>query len=706
MAGWTSEQSRGFRSAAESLKLYRRADLTDPDQGTSLIDDLYVDPLPQNAILATVSRPNTTFVVGRKGTGKSTLFQKLQSELRKTSHQTSAYVDIKTVFESSQIDQELLSKLSKLENALPPPELARLLLYQEFVRAIVGEIKSELRKRAESSLFARIREKLTGSLAELFEDLDAVLQDASEDRFVSVLGLRNTELQTKNATGSERSTNWSAGATVSDKPSVTGTFGSEAKTTSNAEMQQSFGDILLRVFDVKNLIGQLKQVLEKLHIRHLFVLIDDFSELPEEAMRVVVDVLLAPLNNWSDEFVKFKIAAYPGRIYYGAIDKTKIDEVSLDLYTLYGGGDVGRMEDSAIEFTQRLVTSRMAHFAGAPAELFFDKNVDELWREIFFASMANPRNLGHLLHFLYESRLISGRPISVRAIQEAAGRYYQEKVESYFGIGKFLHESFAERSSIFSLKELLEAIVSRARALRVHESEVIRKIHGRPPTSHFHVPVAYESLFQTLELNFFLTKYFEMTDRSARKVAVYALNYGLCVKYDIKFGRPIGEREFRLYFVERFFDYSGIVLAYLAKNQEITCTCCGATFGQDQLPAIQMFGMLCPDCKIGGVRVQNLSRKYAAELQAIDSELLLPVTELGILQTLHSERQAMRAASIAGELDCSYQLIGKRGKHLADRDLVERSKNEHGQRLFKITNHAEAIYFSHPDEDHLELGAE
>src|SRR5690349_24158492 len=42
----------------------------------------------------------TTFVIGRKGTGKSTIFQRLQAELRKRKHQTSAYIDIKTVWES------------------------------------------------------------------------------------------------------------------------------------------------------------------------------------------------------------------------------------------------------------------------------------------------------------------------------------------------------------------------------------------------------------------------------------------------------------------------------------------------------------------------------------------------------------------------------------------------------------------------------
>src|SRR5450631_1563946 len=109
---WDARALSGFRKAVESLKLFRRADLTDPEHNSSLVDELYVDPLPEDAVFQTALRPSTTFVIGRKGTGKSTVFQRLQSELRRTKHQTSAYIDIKTVYESSQVDPELLDRLA------------------------------------------------------------------------------------------------------------------------------------------------------------------------------------------------------------------------------------------------------------------------------------------------------------------------------------------------------------------------------------------------------------------------------------------------------------------------------------------------------------------------------------------------------------------------------------------------------------------
>lgn len=700
---WEGSILRGFQEAAQSLKLYRRADLHDPDQGTSLIDSLYVDPLPEEQVFRTVLKPHTTFVIGRKGTGKSTIFQRLQSELRKTKHQTSAYVDIKTVFESSQVDPAMLSRLQGLDNALPQPALEKLLLYREFLRAVVLEIKAELRKRVDASLWERLKEKFTGSLADLFEGLDNLLEEANEERFISVLGVQAVDTRSTDASGVEQATRRSVGGEISEKPKLVASAEDSRTRSAHAERELHYSDILLRTLNIKEFIGRLKEILENLGIRNLFVLVDDFSELPEEAMQVVVDVLLAPLNNWSDEFVKFKVAAYPGRIYFGAIDKTKIDEVYLDLYKLYGGSDVSRMEESATNFTRRLVESRVGHFCQAPATEFFEGDSDEVWRQLFFASMANPRILGYLLHYAYEARLIEGRRINVSAIQDAARRFYDEKIESYFSMGKFLHETFAERASIFSLKELVEAIVTRAKELRTHDSEVIKKIKGRPPTSHFHVPVEYEPLFSTLELNFFLTKYFEMSDRSGRKVTVFALNYGLCQKYTIRFGRPTGEREFRLYFVERIFDFTTILTAFLERNQEIICPNCKYRYSFEHIEALRFFGMLCKECKSGTVRVENLSQKYAAELRAVSKDLLLPSTELGILQTLHTEAVPLRPSFVAGELDCSYQLVGKRAKAMAERGLVKRYLNTQGNRLLEIEPTAQAAYFSAEQREELDV---
>ena len=65
MGQWDDKELEAFQAAAQSLKLYRRAELQDEGSEKSLIRELYVDPLPHDHVFETVMKPHTTFLVGR-----------------------------------------------------------------------------------------------------------------------------------------------------------------------------------------------------------------------------------------------------------------------------------------------------------------------------------------------------------------------------------------------------------------------------------------------------------------------------------------------------------------------------------------------------------------------------------------------------------------------------------------------------------------
>jgi DNA-binding MarR family transcriptional regulator len=708
----TQQVLKKFADAAQSLKLYRRAELLDQESNKSLIDELYVDPLQNDAILETMLRPNTTFIVGRKGTGKSTVFQRAQYEIRRSRRALSAYVDIKTVFESAEVDPGIVEKAALADSALPETEVKRLLLYRAFTRAVFMEIQKELRTQINSSVWEQLKEKIGASRNEVIEALDELLEGTFDTEVTDITGLASTSIKSrveaKEILKGSISGSLKASASTS-KVAVGGSIGSQLEQTGESATgdEHEYSAMLLRTFNINAIMERLDNLLLNIGVRQLYIFVDDFSELPKDAMEVFVDTILAPLNNWSNELIKFKVAGYPGRIYLGKIDPTKIDEIYLDIFRLYGSGDVTSMEEKAIDFTRRLINNRLSHFVKADFEIFCDGDMAAIYRHLFFATTGNARILGHILHYLRESQLAYGHRIGVRAVQEAAAKYYEEKIEPFFGVQKFAHESFEERSSIFSLKELLETMVARARELKTYkQSSVTRDIAGRTPSSHFHIVSDLDSLLSTLELNFFLTKWFEMKDRDGRKVSIYALNYGLCSKYSLAFGRPEGKREYRLYYVERVFDYAPILRRYLQSNQEIKCESCGAIHGLDKLESIRLFDMMCPKCKAGKCQVTNLSRKYENMLREIDADMLLPPTELGILETLFVENRDLAAAEIAEELDCSYQLVGKRGKIMEERGLVERKRNERNRRTFALTEHALGEYFEDNQERRLDLPAE
>ncbi|QIS21681.1 hypothetical protein [Nocardia terpenica] len=341
-----------------------------------------------------------------------------------------------------------------MEGALPESSLERLLLHRAFLAAVIKSIGVEIRNRINTTFWKRLKRVLAGaSLDELFEGLDDLLADAERSNFESVLGSYAQKGKASSTHKADREASSSAKITLSGNPSINSSLSASRSYTVTASDESEYVDVLMRSFEIKKYIIQLKELLEKFKIEKLYVFIDDFSELPPQAMQIVVDVLLAPLNNWSDELVKFKIAAYPGRIYYGQIDKSKVDEINLDLYALYGTGDIVGMEDKAVDFTRRLIERRLEHYAQSPANRFFAiKGQADLWRQLFYATMANPRNLGYLLFFACEAAVIYNRPISSRVVRDAARRYYEEKVNAYFEMNRFLLESFDERSSIFKFE--------------------------------------------------------------------------------------------------------------------------------------------------------------------------------------------------------------------------------------------------------------
>ena len=175
-----------FLEAINTLKLYRRAELVDAE-GERLIKELYVDPLPGNHVLETILRPNTTFLIGRKGTGKSTIFQRAQESLNSNKHVTWAYIDIKTLFESSTSELLGITPLDP-EVALSLEAIQKLNIFKKFIIELVQEIRKQIQERVTSSVWSAFRSIFRGSTSELFEKLDEFIQELEQDQYLDVTG--------------------------------------------------------------------------------------------------------------------------------------------------------------------------------------------------------------------------------------------------------------------------------------------------------------------------------------------------------------------------------------------------------------------------------------------------------------------------------------------------------------------------------------
>lgn len=360
-----------FSKIAESLRAYRRAELKDFESeiGSKPVEALYVDPLPGEAVLKSVLSSNTTFILGRKGTGKSTVFAKAQSVLREQKKVISAYIDVKSIY-------DVLNEVG-----IPDIELEKLgisvVTYRSHMlrKIMLGKVISDLLEETSKSC-----DKLTlldrwSGKKKQYEDLKSSLADLG-DR-VKNAKLESHEIpilqkitnQLKNRAQSEKShTNSQAiglNASVSlEKASVGGNFENSLsdfdRTLDDKDTYQEYSDVVLRSFPFNEILDEIQTLLSESGMLRLVAFFDDFSELNFTDQRLFVDVILSPLNNSSNENVKLKIAAYPGRVYYGKIDPSKVDTIGLDFSDLYESNEVQEMERSALDYTKRLLSHRFS----------------------------------------------------------------------------------------------------------------------------------------------------------------------------------------------------------------------------------------------------------------------------------------------------------------------------------------------------------
>ncbi len=697
-----------FSRVAESLRQYRRADLVDfeDDVGVQPVDKLYVDPLPNDGILDMVLSSNTTFVLGRKGTGKSTIFSKAQSATRELGKNVSIYIDVKALYDLLGEAGVLVCRIE--DRDISEDVLREHLLRKTFLSTVLTDLIRELRNACErltlwSKLISTKKDRIEAvrdKLARLQTQVkEGVLSDAELPILRSIT--RRTEDQTKKLQKSAAKIK-AGGEASPTKVSVHASAELSAleEALSDSKIYENYSDIVLRSFPFSEILDQIKNLLEELGLKRLVIFFDDFSEINWSDQRLFVDVILAPLNNSSDERVKLKVAGYPGRVYYGRIDPGKIDTICLDFAELYKSHDIQTAELSAVDYTTRLLSHRFSAFGLDIAEFFAHRPpFEESMRVMFEVTFNVPRLMGYILKYCHQDSVAKGRRITPADIRLASQKYYSEVLSKYFDRRhRYALEPFERKLDRHNQQELLSTILSEAREVRrgIQAGEIggtYFKDVQNPPVSHFSVDPSLEMILASLELNFLLTKYHQMRDKDGKDVSIYALYYGLCEAERLPWGYPTGRRDDRSYFVQRCFSFNTAIHEFLAKHQTIRCSRCGAAFPMDKLKDFEFFKWKCPECDDGRCSVVRLADEYQDEIERLDEALMLEEVEIEILEVLNQENQRMRAMEISSFMDVTYQLIGKRTRKLQESGLVEKEQEGTVVRN-SITQKARDVYFS------------
>lgn len=700
---YSTKDKENFLHAVESLKKYRRSELID-DEGKNLLEKLYTDLLPEEYILKKCLKENTTYLVGRKGTGKSTIFLRIEQELRKKDGVLPCYVDVKTVYESSQAE---FMNSSYLEEYLEPQLLKKYLIERNFLQNVLQQLIKEIEIECDN-FFEKIKSSIVGTK----NDLVLLKLKGLKNKIENNEHLKEIEIPIiKKISAKEYSANkynQESSKSASLRGNTTGVSASLkagllASHASEDQLENSFSSIFLQVFQIKNFITEVREVLKEVKIKHVVILLDDFSEVEDDSIRSFVDVVLAPLNNWSEEFIKFKIAAYPGRIYYGKIDPGKVDVINLDFYNLYSEFDRQKMEDGASNFTRRLIDQRVKYFTGKKVEDFFEvskASIDDIYELLFQVSMNVPRIIGYVLSYCYQSRIIYDKKISRQDIESASLKYYEDKIEPFFHKTTYSLLSIDEKMDTLQLKELLncfvEKLLENKKKITSGDLSGESYLKNEAYSSHFNLHVDLEKFLNTLELNYFISKYTEMSDRDGHNVSVFCVNYGLAQKHNLLWGKPKGT-SYRKYFIQRPFAFNNLISDFFSKVQKIYCSTCKQTFNQEHLPLLEFSKFKCNRCD-GKVVVESLTDDIKLELGRIEEGHLLTTAEIDIIMELSSHDRPLIAKEIAEEVDMSSHSVASKNKLLdLKKGFIKRNMNV-SPYSYELTDKAKKIYKNKFDE--------
>ena len=685
-----------FNKAVESLRQYRRYEIVD-ENNKNLLDDLYVDPIEGDALLRLCLKDNTTVLVGRKGTGKSTIFMKMQSELRKSREVMTCYIDVKTIFDTAKRNYLTINYLKANDSK----EIENYSIQRQFILDFVTELINEITNNYRTK-FDQFKELLhlpskVNSSVQKLEEIRKRIQNNAHLGSIELQTLQEVNLSVAEGNVSENILSAGAeGRIALTDIGVKTNISEETKVSNTSENEKKYNRVFARIFEITELVEEIKKVLQELSMKRLYLILDDYSEIDQVSLRMFCDLIVNTLNNTSDNYIKLKISAYPGRVELGELDRQKIDIRYLDYYQLYVNDKRTDMEMAAVNYTKRIIENRLKVFTNHEISYYFDTekvSVEEYCTYLFRMTLNVVRHLGLILDYAQDYSISRNEKININTLNEAAKRFYNERLALFFEEGKSAQMTYDERVEIFHLHALLISIIERQKEIKTsirtnkYTAKIFDKERTNPYTSHFYISKKIEHIMGTLELNFFVNKYNEMSSKNGEKVSIYALNYGLCLNENIRWGKPEGN-DARTYFIESPFNFNNLVMQFLKETNEIVCNSCGYIYTEDDLEFLKRHNMNCLECgaRSSVVVKKRISESFKDEIEEIEKRgNLLEREQYAFMRLAIIKGGRVTAREMALELDVTSQKIGWMTKKLEEEYYYLTKSREGGNTVYTIS---------------------
>lgn len=360
------------------------------------------------SLIPTLMSENNHILYGRRGTGKTHVLHYLKSEFDKMGH-CAIYIDLRNIGSSGSIlgDHNL------------PKEQRVIRLFLDVMEAVHDQIVDFVTQDDKKELY----------MMEVVPVLQQLQQVLSDNTFVG-------SVRQERVKETVISANSNIGISLGAKPSVTvnGSANEREKSVDNLEQQGT----IERYINFNAIVACLREILEKLKSSKLWLLIDEYSELPSELQIPMSDMLrhiFAPIKN-----LYFKIAALEHRSlfyertafsqYVGLELGADVNTCDLDEYMVFSNNKI-----HTLTFFRDLFFRHINYMlSGEDKYTDQDRMIKDLFTnedtfsELVLAAEGVPRDAFNILQRAESENF--GNKISMESVRTAARKWYSQDKES------------------------------------------------------------------------------------------------------------------------------------------------------------------------------------------------------------------------------------------------------------------------------------
>ncbi len=613
----------------------------------NLLADYYVDYM---GIVSQILGPVDQLIVGRRGTGKTTLlYRSLVECMRSWGDGTSAARN-RTL--GVYLDLEKCQSLSSTNTAD----------YEMFEYAFVAELCDAIRDELQRS-WPELKQEpnLINKVFRSAQSKKASAVNSELLRLVEILrsGLprfvdRSAPTDKKELSSSSSTSKAKTGLAINPvRPELTLELGSEDGSSFEVETRtQEKVTYRLSVADLLRVIDDLRKAGD---IPYFLIFIDEFSSLNVELQARFTTLLKKILGNHAGVYVKLCAITDNYRLGSSIILQRDLFELSLDLDAFVErSGSITSAMEHLERLTKQIVEQRIHVYTGLSVERFISDPSDA-YIELTRSAMGVPRTIGIVLKQAWSrSRTGTGRGRIRRTDLEYGIRYaFKAYLSQMTGAAR---DGLAIPEHV---PEIWDALIERATYER-------RKADA--PASHFMILPRYEERLRFLNM-FFLVHLLEQgrtTKKESINRSLYSFDYGAAKEFNLGWSDDKNIiRQQRFVYDDCLIDFDRFYRT--AETQKYRCPKCGALYEEGELMVAGSILNFCPRDKTD-LEMLALGRSTSEFTEE----------EIKIIGAIRSARKsdALVARQVADDVGCYIQKVAKFGEKLDREGLIDRTKPE------------------------------